>query len=129
MTAKAKVVKRSDRARKISDLWSSKAIYRDGKTYRQWMSDHAKAQRARELAGQGTKDPVDGASVPTDPVSDVVGVNDEPREQEQRDDRAGKREGEEEHVADPPQQIEHVEKLAPRPKERRPLWRRRRRRG
>lgn len=52
MTRPRSVVKRTDRAKRVTARWASKEIYRDGLTYRQWMSAHAKEQRARELARQ-----------------------------------------------------------------------------
>lgn len=56
MTRAKTVVKRTDRAKRVRAQWASKEPYRDGLTYREWMSDHAKAQRARELASVNNRD-------------------------------------------------------------------------
>jgi hypothetical protein len=67
MTRRRSIVKRSDRAKRMSSLWDSKEIYRDGLTYREWMSRRAKAQRERELAAARaipTTDPLTEAAAP-----------------------------------------------------------------
>lgn len=65
MTRAKTVVKRTDQAKRARAKWASKEPYRDGLTYREWMSKHAKDQRARELATVNNRDTSFEADAPS----------------------------------------------------------------
>lgn len=126
MTRARGIVKRSDRSERMKSRWSSDEIYRDGLTYRAWKSQHAKAQRARELR-RATEIPLEVPAVDdpararaAEPAAAKAEAEAPPdRTAARATDTTGESDGEAGAPAGAP--------AATSPKERRPRWRRTRR--